>query len=88
MSQIKKSLGVKPHLASCHTATIEVYVIEGHVPAADIKKLVAEKPEVIGLATPGMPLHSPGMQPLGETPHGYDVLTFDKEGKTKIYTKY
>ncbi len=89
MDNIRKSFGVKTHLASCHTATIGNYVIEGHVPAADIKKLLREKPaEVAGLTAPGMPQHSPGMQPPGEKPRDYNVLSFDKEGGTRIYAKY
>ncbi len=88
MESIKKSLGVTPRLASCHTATIGDYVIEGHVPADDIKRLLKERPRVVGLTAPGMPRHSPGMQPPEEKPSGYDVLAFDKEGKTSLFTRY
>ncbi|NOZ51993.1 MAG: DUF411 domain-containing protein [Gammaproteobacteria bacterium] len=88
MDSIKKSLGVKPYLASCHTATIDGYVIEGHVPATDIKQLLREKFKTAGLTAPGMPKHSPGMSPPGEKPRGYNVLMFDKEGGSKIFTKY
>jgi len=88
MDQLKKSLGLKPHLASCHTAMVGNYVIEGHVPAADIKRLLKEKPDVAGLAAPGMPQHSPGMQPPNEKPRGYDVLAFNSKGKTRLFTKY
>ncbi len=88
MDSIKQSLGVKPHLASCHTATVGGYVIEGHVPAADIKRLLREKTKVVGLAAPGMPRHSPGMQPPDEKPSDYDVLAFNEKGKTKVFTRY
>lgn len=88
MDSIKKKLGVKSHLASCHTATIDGYVIEGHVPADDIKRLLKEKTETAGLTAPGMPQHSPGMQPPGEKPRGYSVLMFDKDGKTRVFTRY
>ncbi len=88
MDSVKKQLGVKSHLASCHTATIDGYVIEGHVPADDIKRLLKEKPAAAGLTAPGMPQHSPGMQPPGEKPRGYSVLMFDKEGRTRVYTRY
>ncbi|MCF6355572.1 MAG: DUF411 domain-containing protein [Candidatus Polarisedimenticolaceae bacterium] len=88
MDSIKQSLGVKPHLASCHTATIGDYVIEGHVPADDIKRLLKERPKVAGLTAPGMPRHSPGMQPPEEKPSGYDVLAFNKKGGTKLFTQY
>lgn len=72
-------------LYSCHTALIEGYVIEGHVPADLIKRLVKEKPAVLGLAVPGMPIGSPGME--GGKPELYEVLTFDKNGKTTVYAK-
>jgi len=88
MDSIKQSFGVKPHLASCHTAIVGDYVIEGHVPAADIKRLLSENSKVAGLAAPGMPRHSPGMQPPGEKPNGYDVLAFNKKGGTKVFTQY
>lgn len=89
MNAIKTSLGVIPGLASCHTATVGGYVIEGHVPAKDIIRLLTKKPEaVVGLTAPGMPKYSPGMQLSGLEPRGYDVLTFDKEGNTQVFTSY
>ncbi len=88
MNSVKKQLGVKSHLASCHTGLIDGYVIEGHVPADDIKRLLRERPDVMGLTAPGMPQHSPGMQPPGEKPRGYSVLMFDKEGHTRVFTRY
>ena len=63
-------------------------MIEGHVPAEDIKRLLTEKPPVLGLTAPGMPQKSPGMQPEGDTPQGYDVLAFDKAGQTHAFTTY
>ncbi len=74
MKAVKKRLGVPVELASCHTAEIGGYVIEGHVPASAIKRLLAEKPEGRGLAVPGMPIGSPGME--GGTPEVYDVMLF------------
>lgn len=88
MNSVKKQLGVKSHLASCHTGLIDGYVIEGHVPADDIKRLLRERPDVMGLTAPGMPQHSPGMQPPGEKPRGYSVLMFDEEGRTRVFTRY
>ena len=73
------------HLFACHTAIIDGYVIEGHVPADVIDKLLKEKPQVVGLAVPGMPAGSPGME--GGKPEPYNVLTFDKNGKTTVYAK-
>lgn len=86
MDQVKAKLGVPPKLSSCHTATVNGYVIEGHVPAADIKRLLAEKPKVSGLTAPGMPMGSPGM----EGPHkdSYDVLAFDTKGETRVYAHH
>ncbi|HRN84558.1 MAG TPA: DUF411 domain-containing protein [Hyphomicrobium sp.] len=74
MAAIKARLGVPRSLASCHTAEIGGYVIEGHVPADAIKRLLAEKPEARGLAVPGMPIGSPGME--GGTPETYEVILF------------
>jgi hypothetical protein len=88
MKNIKASLGINSQLASCHTATVGNYAIEGHVPAADIMQLLTEKPKTNGLTAPGMPQHSPGMQPISEKPNGYDVLLFNKEGNTQLFHSY
>jgi len=88
MTSIKVEAGLQPELASCHTAFVDGYVIEGHVPADDIKRLLTEKPPVLGLTAPGMPQKSPGMQPEGDTPQGYDLLAFDKAGQTHVFTAY
>lgn len=89
MNEIKNSFGVQPHLQSCHTASINGYVIEGHVPAEDIKKLLKEpKKNTIGLTAPGMPKHSPGMQKQGKKPKGYNILSFKKDGSSQIFNKY
>ena len=73
-------------LAACHTALIDGYVVEGHVPAADIRKLIDERPKALGLAVPGMPQGAPGM----DAPHagGYDVLLFQADGATRVYHAY
>jgi hypothetical protein len=81
----KRKLGVPEALRSCHSAVVEGYVIEGHVPADLIHKLLKEKPQVVGLAVPGMPVGSPGME--GGKPEPYEVLAFDKNGKTTVYAK-
>ena len=88
MDRVKASFGVKPGLASCHTALVGGYVIEGHVPAVDIIKLLQDKPQIIGLTAPGMPKYSPGMQASGQKPRGYDVLTFDKTDNTTVFKHY
>lgn len=84
-TEFKRKQGVPERLYACHTALIEGYVIEGHVPADLILKLMKEKPPVLGLAVPGMPVGSPGME--GGKPEPYNVLTFDKSGKTTVYAK-
>ncbi|VAX10942.1 CopG protein [hydrothermal vent metagenome] len=88
MSAIKEEYGVMSSLRSCHTAIVDGYVIEGHVPAADIKMLLQEKPAVTGLTAPGMPQKSPGMQPEGMPPKDYRVLSFDGKGRTSVVTEY
>jgi hypothetical protein len=84
-TDLKRTHGVPERLFACHTALIGGYVIEGHVPADLIYKLLKEKPAVIGLAVPGMPVGSPGME--GGKPEPYEVLTFDKNGRTAVYAK-
>lgn len=75
-------------LQSCHTAVVDGYVIEGHVPAADINKLLEEKPPVLGIAVAGMPVGSPGMEIEGFETQPFDVVTFDKDGAIEIYSSY
>ena len=86
VSERKKKLGVPEALASCHTAVVEGYVIEGHVPAADIKQLLRERPRAMGLAVRGMPQGSPGME-TGKF-DAYNVVLFEKGGKTRVYNSY
>ena len=89
MEEIRKQYGVPEKVHSCHTAVIGGYVIEGHVPADDVKRLLESRPDgVAGLAAPGMPPKSPGMQPEGEKPSGYDVLSFDRQGNSKVFVSY
>jgi len=88
MDAIKAKFGVSEKLASCHTAIVDGYVIEGHVPAADVERLLKERPDIVGLTAPGMPMKSPGMQAVGQPPQGYSVLAFDKNGNTTVFHKY
>ncbi len=88
MPEIKANFGVSRNLQSCHTAIVDGYVVEGHVPAADIKRMLREKPDVLGLTAPGMPQKSPGMQPEGLPPKDYDVLSFDHKGKVELFQRY
>jgi len=85
---IKRKYNVISSLASCHTAIINQYVIEGHVPATDIEKLLKIKPKnIIGLTVPGMPIGTPGME-MGGKKQAYDVLSFDENGKTAIFSHH
>ncbi len=76
VDQVKLRLGVPDDLASCHTAEVSGYVVEGHVPADAVKRLLAEKPQARGLAVPGMPMGSPGMEVAGKAPESYEVVLF------------
>jgi hypothetical protein len=84
---IKQKQGITDKLASCHTALVGNYVIEGHVPANDIMKLLKSKPKVIGLAVPGMVNGSPGME-MGDHKNAYEVVSFDKDQKTAVFSSY
>jgi hypothetical protein len=76
-------------LQSCHTAVVDGYIIEGHVPVREINRLLAERPAgVVGLAVPGMPIGSPGMETPGHPAQPFDVIAFDQAGKTEIYASY
>ena len=79
----KRRLGVPPALESCHTGVVAGYAIEGHIPADVIKQMLKQKPKIAGLAVPGMPMGSPGME--GGRADRYDILTFDKAGKTSVF---
>lgn len=87
VSQYKIKGGITPELASCHTAFIDGYVIEGHVPASDIQRLLKEKPDIQGLAVPGMPAGSPGME-MGSRKDPYNVIAVDKNKKLDVYSKH
>lgn len=82
----RKQLGMPDKLGSCHTAKVGGYVVEGHVPAADIQRLLKDKPKALGLAAPGMPQGSPGMETA--TPAPYDVLLVQKDGSTRVFAHH
>ena len=86
MDVIKSKAGIPDDLASCHTAYIGDYLVEGHVPAADIKRMLAERPAIHGLSVPGMPMDAPGMD--GGSGEPYTVLTFDLTGETSVFASY
>lgn len=82
-----RRLGVPDDLRSCHTAAIEGYAIEGHVPAADIRRLLAERPDAAGIAVPGMPVGSPGME-QGNARQPYATLLFTREGRRSLWAQH
>jgi hypothetical protein len=87
LAPIRREWQLPPKLASCHTAKVGRYVIEGHVPAADIRRLLETRPRVDGLAVPGMPIGSPGME-QGSVVEPYDVLSFNAAGETRVFASH
>ena len=88
LAAIKNRYHVPPQLQSCHTAIVDGYIIEGHVPVAEVDRLLSERPEFAGLAVPGMPIGSPGMEVEGAADQPFDVIAFDASGKTEIFASY
>jgi hypothetical protein len=86
LNALKTKHGVPATAQSCHTALVGGYVVEGHVPAAEIQRMLKEKPAVLGIAVGGMPLGSPGMEVAGRAPQSYNVVTFDKAGSVRVYS--
>ena len=82
----RKAAGMPERFGSCHTAKVGGYVVEGHVPAADVRRLLKEKPKALGLAAPGMPQGSPGMET--DHPHAYDTLLVQADGSYKVFAKH
>lgn len=82
---VKMDGGVPAHMSSCHTALVDGYVVEGHVPAEHVARLLAERPEVAGIAVPGMPIGSPGME--GRNPEPYQVLSFTHDGEEAVFAE-
>ena len=87
VTPVKIKAGLTPALASCHTALVDDYVIEGHVPADDIKRLLSQAPKAHGLSVPSMPVGSPGME-MGDRKDPYQVLLFNPNGQTRIFAKH
>jgi hypothetical protein len=88
MDAIKDELAVPTNVRSCHTALVDRYLVEGHVPAADLRRLLKEHPAIVGLAVPGMPKSTPGMAVPGDAPEPYEVVAFARDGKTTPYAKH
>jgi len=88
LSTVKLENQVPPQLQSCHTAIVDGYIIEGHVPAAEIERLLEERPDIAGLAVPGMPIGSPGMEAGGADPQPYEVIAFYADGRREVFAAY
>ena len=88
LNELKTIRGIPARARSCHTALVGGYVVEGHVPAADVKRLLKERPSIVGIAVPGMPAGSPGMEVPGGTVQPYDVLAFAKDGSTRVFASH
>ena len=86
VSVYKIEYGVPRELGACHTAVVEGYVVEGHVPADDVIKMLRQKPEITGIAVAGMPMGSPGME--SPNPQSYDVIAFDAAGNTSVFSSH
>jgi hypothetical protein len=85
LAALKRRHGVPPDLQACHTALVGGYVVEGHVPADLIRRLLRERPPVAGLAVPGMPIGSPGMEVPGSPAERYEVLAFERGGRRRVF---
>ena len=88
MTAVKDKHGVPQKARSCHTAVVDGYVVEGHVPVEDVQRLLKQRPAVTGLGVPGMPIGSLGMEVAGMKPQPYDVLAFDKSGRTTVFSSH
>lgn len=88
LTDFKVSHSVPRHVESCHTALVAGYVVEGHVPASDIQRLLRERPAITGVGVPGMPIGSPGMEVPGTEAQPYDVIAFDENGHTDVFARH
>ena len=88
LNTAKNEAGLREEHKSCHTAYVDGYVVEGHVPAEDVRRLLTERPDAIGLAVPGMPFGSPGMGEPGPDAEPYDVLLVKRDGSTEVYSNH
>ncbi len=88
LASVKTRYQIPPELQACHTAIVDGYIIEGHVPVAEIKRLLAERPAIVGLAVPGMPIGAPGMEMEGAAAKPFDVIAWDKSGTTEVFASY
>lgn len=88
LAAVKAQHQVPPDLQSCHTAILDGYIIEGHVPVAEMEWLLGEQPDISGIAVPGMPIGSPGMVVQGVAPQPFDVIAWSKDGQTQVFASH
>src|SRR5688572_24170808 len=88
VDELKAKHGVPRQVRSCHTALVGGYVVEGHVPAADVQRLRGERPAIVGIGVPGMPIGSPGMEVAGVKAQPFDVIGFAKDGSTRVFASH
>ena len=88
VDQLKNKHGGPRQVRSCHTALVAGYVIEGHVPVADVQRLLKERPAIVGIGVPGMPIGSPGMEVPGVKPQAFNVIAFTKDGSMKVFASH
>jgi len=88
MAEIKAYYKIPVPLQSCHTAIVDGYVIEGHVPSTEIVRLLRERPNLLGLSVPGMPIGTPGMEVPGRAPEPFQVIALDRNGNAWVYAQY
>jgi hypothetical protein len=88
LAAVKARYQIPLELQSCHTAIVDGYILEGHVPVAEIERLLTERPDLLGIAVPDMPVGAPGMPVEGAAPQPFDVMAWDKSGKTTVFASY
>lgn len=88
LSTVKDDFSVPFNLQSCHTAIVDGYIIEGHVPVQEVERLLQEKPDISGIAVPGMPIGSPGMEMEGFTNQPFEVIAFSENGLQSVFAQY
>ena len=88
LDALKAKYGVPRQARSCHTALVGGYVVEGHVPGVDVQRLLRERPAIAGIAVPGMPIGSPGMEVSGVKAQPFDVIAFAKDGSTRVFASH
>ncbi|MEZ4705863.1 MAG: DUF411 domain-containing protein [Caldilineaceae bacterium] len=88
LAAVKTEHQVPMELQSCHTAIVDGYIVEGHVPISEINRLLRERPDIAGIAVPGMPIGSPGMEVDGYAPEPFDVIAFDHSGQMQVFASY